>query len=131
MKGKSMNFFNHFLMPVLLGVLAAGVVWISLSGRDFPLLSNPRTALIVLVVIGMAMCGGGGLNMVALSGRWTSPFAILGYLLGAAILVVFVSALAGWKLPLVASVPQAVAVIGVLILAKFVIGKLGYLFHWL
>jgi hypothetical protein len=73
----------------------------------------------------------GGIGQVGASGRWTSPLAIVGILLGASILVVILSVFAGWKLPLIAGETQAVAVVGILIAIKYLIGTSSFLFHWL
>jgi hypothetical protein len=78
----------------------------------------------------MAACMG-GIGQVGASGRWASPLAIAGYLLGAAILVVFIAALAGWKLPFVQNDTQAVAAVAVLMAVKLMIGIPSSFFHWL
>jgi hypothetical protein len=95
-----------------------------------PLIANPRASLVALLIVGMAMCMG-GIGQVGASGRWGSPLAILGYLLGAAILIIILSAFAGWKLPLIAGETQSVAAVGILITIKYLIGTLSFFFHWL
>jgi hypothetical protein len=130
MKGNTMNIFSGFLMPLLLGLMVAGIVIAALTGRALPLIATPRASLLALLVVGMAMCAG-GIGQVGASGRWASPLAVLGYVLGAAILVIIISAFAGWKLPLIASESQAVAAVGIFIAIKFLIGSVGFFFHWL
>jgi hypothetical protein len=78
----------------------------------------------------MAMCMS-GIGQVAASGRWGSPLAIAGYLLGAAILLIIFSVFAGWKLPLITGELQAVAAVGILIAVKYLIGTASFFFHWL
>jgi hypothetical protein len=51
--------------------------------------------------------------------------------LGATILIVILSAFAGWKLPLINGETQSVAAVGILIAIKFLIGTLSFFFHWL
>ncbi|HEX6306434.1 MAG TPA: hypothetical protein VFZ76_19700 [Anaerolineales bacterium] len=104
---------------ILLGILAAALVFAVLSGRKVPLISGERAALIVLVVIGMAMCTN-GIGRVAASGAWTHPLSILGYLLGALILVVAGAAILGRPLPLVPGVHQAIIAVSVLGVLKLV-----------
>jgi len=125
MKGKTMSMTSSIFVPLFLGIVVAGIVFASQAGRALPLISTPRASLIALLVVGMAMCAG-GIGQVGASGRWTSPLAILGYLLGAVILIIIIAALAGWKLPLIADQRQAAAAVGILIAVKFVIGTAGY-----
>ena len=130
MKGNTMNMTSSLIVPVALSLACAGIVYSTLAGKTLPLISGPRAALIALLVIGMAACMG-GIGQVGASGRWASPLAIVGYLLGAAILVVFIAAFAGWKLPFAQNETQAVAVVAVLMAVKLMIGIPGFFFHWL
>lgn len=132
MKGNMMttNITSNVLVPLALGLLSAGIVYATLAGKTLPLISGPRAALIALLVIGMAACMG-GIGQVGASGRWASPLAIAGHLLGIIILIVIVSAFTGWKLPFVRSETQAVAAVAILMMIKFLIGVPAYFFHWL
>ena len=125
-----MNITNSFIVPSVLGLVCAGIVYASLNGKALPLIATPKAALIALLVVGMAACMG-GIGQVGASGRWASPLAILGYLLGAAILIVIIAAFTGWKLPLIHSDTQAVAAVAILMLVKYVIGTASYFFRWL
>ena len=131
MKGNSMNITSSIVVPLALGILSAVIVFATLAGKPLPLISGPRAALIALLVIGMTMCAAGGIGQVGASGRWGSPLAIVGYLLGAAILVVIASVFTGWKLPLIAGETQAVTAVAVLMAVKYLIGTVGYFFHLL
>lgn len=130
MKGKTMNITTNVIIPLGLGLICAVIAFGALTGKSWPLIGNPRAALIGLLVVGMAMCTP-GIGQVAASGRWGSPLAIIGYVLGAAILVIIIAGLAGWKLPLVDGLAQACAVVMGLIAVKFAIATAGYFFHWL
>jgi hypothetical protein len=79
----------------------------------------------------MTMCAAGGIGQVGASGRWASPLAIVGYLLGVAILGVAISVFTGWKIPMIAGETQAVAVVGILTAIKYLIGTASFIFHWL
>jgi hypothetical protein len=109
---------------ILLGILAVGLVAVVLSGRKLPLIGSDRAALIVLVVIGMAMCSQGGLARVAASGAWTHPLAILGYLFGAAILLIGGAALFGKLIPPLTSFHQAFLVVASMAAVKVVIAAI-------
>ncbi|HJR78886.1 MAG TPA: hypothetical protein VJ821_02365 [Anaerolineales bacterium] len=62
-------------------LLAAAVVFIGAIGRKVPLFSNIRVDIILVVVLGMAICTQGGIGRVAATGEWWHPLSILGYLL--------------------------------------------------
>jgi hypothetical protein len=105
------------LLPLVLGIAIIAITYAVLTGKQLPLISGPRAGLIALLIVGMSMCALGGIGQVGASGRWASPLAILGYLLGAGILLVIVGGLAGWKLPMIptekVAVLAAAAMIGV------------------
>jgi len=75
---------------------------------------SEKTALIIATFVGMAMCTA-GIGQVAATNQWLHPLAILGYVLGALILVIVGAGLFDIKLPLIDS-PRA-ALIGVIVLA--------------
>ena len=127
MKANAISFTGSSGTTILLGILAAALVFAVLSGRKVPLISGERAALIVLVVIGMAMCTN-GIGRVAAAGAWTHPLSILGYLLGALILVVAGAAILGRPLPLAPGVHQAIIAVSVLGVLKLVVSILHTLF---
>jgi len=112
---------------LILAVLAVGVIWVGLSGRKLPLLSNLKLDILLVVGLGMAICTQGGIGRVAALGIWTHPLAIVGYILGVLILLVTVSAFTGWKLPLIESDRQALLAVSMLAGLKV----LNALFHTL
>jgi hypothetical protein len=130
MKGTTMNAIQHLFVPLALGLVSAGIVFATLTGKHLPLISGPRAALIALLVVGMAACMG-GIGQVGASGRWLAPLAVVGYVLGAAILLVIIAAFAGWKLPFVQNDTQAVVGVAALMAVKFLIGIPSVIFHWL
>ncbi len=130
MKGKTMSNISNILAPMALGVIAVVIVYSGLAGRALPMISGSHAALIALLIVGFAMCAFGILQVSA-SGRWASPFAITGYLLGAILLAILVASLAGWKVPLIQSDTQAIVVVAILMAVKFLIGTSSYFFHLL
>lgn len=97
--------------------LFTAVTVIAISGKRVPLLANLKVDLILLVVIGMAICMS-GIGRVAAMNLWTHPLSILGVLLGVLILVVAASAFFGWKLPLIQSDTQSLIAIVLLVILK-------------
>jgi len=78
------------ITPTIIGLalLAAVVVFIGVTGKKVPLLSNVRVDIILLVIIGMTICTQGGIGRVAVAGEWTHPLSIIGYILGGLILII-------------------------------------------
>ena len=130
MKTNTLSISNTLALPLVLGAAAAVIVYAALTGKQLPLIGSPKAALIALLIVGMAMCTS-GIGQVSASGKWTSPLAIVGDLLGAGILVVVASVFTGWKLPLIQGETQAVAVVGGMILVKYLIGTASFFLHLL
>jgi hypothetical protein len=123
MKATEMSIMGNTLTSAVLGVMAALLVLATLTGRKIPLISSERAALIVLVVIGMAMCAR-GIGRVAALGEWAHPLSILGYLIGALILVIAIALLAGKPLPWISTIRQAMLAVALLSAAKLVLSAL-------
>ena len=104
------------ITPTIIGLalLAVAVVYIGMTGKRVPLLSNIRVDIILLVIIGMAICTQGGIGRIAATGEWSHPLSILGYILGGLILLITLAVFAGWKLPYIQSDQQALLVIAIL-----------------
>jgi hypothetical protein len=112
---------------IVLALLAAAVVFIGATGKKVPLLSNIRVDIILLVMIGMAICTQGGIGRVASTGQWTHPLSILGYILGGLILLITLAVFVGWKLPFIQNDQQALLAIAVLAGLKVVNAVTHYL----
>lgn len=104
------------ITPTIIGLalLAVAVVYIGVTGKRVPLLSNIRVDIILLVIIGMAICTQGGIGRVAATGEWSHPLSILGYILGGLILLITLAVFVGWKLPYIQSDQQALLAIAIL-----------------
>ena len=112
---------------LILAVLAAAVVFIGATGKRVPLLSNIRVDIVLLVIIGMAMCTQGGIGRVAATGQWTHPLSIIGYILGGLILLITLAVFIGWKLPYIQNDQQALIAIAILAGLKVVNAVTHYL----
>lgn len=112
---------------LVLALLAATVVFIGATGRRVPILSNVRVDIILLVILGMSICTQAGIGRIAATGQWSHPLAIVGYVLGAAILIVATSVFVGWKLPFVQNDRQALIAIAILAGLKIVNAVTHYL----
>lgn len=112
---------------LVLALLAAAVVFIGATGRRVPLLSNIRVDIALLVLLGLAICTQAGIGRIAATGQWSHPQAILGYILGGAILLITLFVFAGWKLPLIQNDQQALIAIAILASLKVVNAVTHYL----
>ncbi len=117
------------ITPTIIGLvlLAVAVTFIGVTGKKISLLSNIRVDIILLVLIGMAICTQGGIGRVAATGEWTHPLSIVGYLLGGLILLITLAVFVGWKLPYIANDQQALLAIAILASLKVVNAVTHYL----
>ncbi len=117
---------NNWLASIL-GLLALVVVVALLTGRKVPLINSDRAGLIAVLVIGMLMCMAGGIGKtINATVGWTHVINLLGYLLGAMILVVAAMALLKQPFFWVNSERAAILTIGVLGLIKWLIAMVFY-----
>jgi hypothetical protein len=105
-------------------LLVAGVF----TGVKMPLIVNEKSAIIALLVLGMAACAPGIGRVSAVNG-WAHPVSILGYLVGALIFVVAGAALMGKSLPLVADGRAALIAVLALMVVKYILTLAHPLLH--
>ena len=105
---------------LVLALLAAVVLFVGVTGKKVPLLSNIRVDIVLLVVLGMTICSQGGIGRVAATGAWTHPLSIVGYILGGLILPTTLAVFTGWKIPLIQNDQQALVLIAALACLKVV-----------
>ena len=111
------------IITLALGLLAAGLVFMVLTGRDVPIVGNGAGALLALGIIGMAMCTLSGIGSVQSTLGWTHPLTIAGSILGVLALLIVVLPLLGVQLPLVADTRSAVLALTIIMLVK--VGLMG------
>ena len=114
---------------VVLALLAAAVVFIGVTGKKVPLLSNVRVDIILLVILGMSICTQAGIGRIAATGQWSHPLAIVGYILGGLILLITLAVFVGWKLPLIQTDQQALIAIAILASLKILNAVAHYLLN--
>jgi hypothetical protein len=112
---------------IVLALLAIAVIFIGVTGKKVPLLSNVRVDIVLLVIIGMTICSQGGIGRVAATGAWSHPLAIIGYVLGGLILFITLAVFVGWKLPYIQTDQQALLAIAILAGLKVVNAVTHYL----
>ena len=112
---------------IFLAVLCAAVVFIGVTGKKLPVLSNVRVDIILLVLIGMSICTQAGIGRIAATGQWAHPQAVIGYVLGGLILLITLAVFVGWKLPFIQNDQQALIAIALLASLKIVNAVTHYL----
>ena len=112
---------------LVLALLFAVVAFIGVTGKKVPLLTNVRLDIVLLAVIGMAICSQGGIGRIAATGQWAHPQAILGYILGGLILLITLAVFVGWRLPYIQTEQQALLAVAVLACLKAANAVMHYL----
>jgi hypothetical protein len=123
MTTNTMTSSSNGIISLVLGMLAAGLVFMVLTGRDVPVVGNGAGALVVLGLLGIAMCTMSGIGSVQGTLGWTHPLTIIGSILGVAALLVIVLPLLGVQLPLIPGTRSAVLALAVIMLVK--VGLMG------
>ena len=114
---------------LMLALLAVAVVFIGATGKKVPLLSNIRLDILLVVLLGMSICRQAGIGRIAATGQWSHPLAIVGYILGGAILLITLSVFVGWNLPFIQTDQQALIAIAILASLKIVNAVTHYLLN--
>lgn len=105
---------------IVLALLAATITFIGITDARIPFLSNSRVNIMLLVVIGMAICSKCGIGRIAATKQWSHPLSVVGYTLGVLILLITLAVFVGWELPFIQTGQQALIVITILICLKMV-----------
>lgn len=87
---------------------------------------NARTAVIVLFIAGFAMCSSGAIGTF-ISKAPFHPLTIIGYVLGSVALFIGIVHVFKLKVPYFSSAHNALMIIGVIIVLKFIIARLSFL----
>jgi hypothetical protein len=123
MTTNTMTSSTNGIISLVLGLLAAGLVFMVLTGRDVPIVGNGAGALLALGIIGIVMCTLGGIGTAQGTLGWTHPLTIIGSILGVAALLVVVLPLLGVHLPMMPDTRSAVLALAVIMLIK--VGLMG------
>ena len=118
MTTNTMTSSTNGIITLVLGALAAGLVFMILTGRDVPIVGSGAGALLALGLIGIAMCSLGGIGPTQSALGWAHPLTIAGSILGVLALLVVVLPLLGVQLPLIADTRSAVLALAVIMLVK-------------
>ena len=118
---------SHYL-SITFGALIGFLIVGNQLGWAFPIMNNPRTTLIALGFLGMALCAQ-GIGRIAEDHRWTHPISLLGMLMGAVILTLWFGRILNFSLPYARTDGQAVLTLGILMGAKFFLARVYPIFR--
>jgi hypothetical protein len=110
-------------ISLALGLLAAALVFMILTGRDVPIVGNGAGALLALGLIGIAMCALSGIGPTQSALGWAHPLTIIGSILGMLALLMVALPVLGVQLPLIADTRSAALALAVIMLVK--VGLMG------
>jgi hypothetical protein len=116
------------LVVIVLGILVAFLIFMALTGRKVPILSSDRAILLAVVVIGLFICSQVGIGRVSAIGAWWHPLSIVGYVLGAIIVLIGVAALFGRNIPPLTSYYQSIAAVAAIAVLKVIVSTIHRLF---
>lgn len=125
MKAETVVSSGQGVGSILLALVAALFILSVLTNRNVPLVSSTRGALGALFILGFIMCIAGGLGpkVARTTFSWTSPFVILGILLGISAIYVAFAGLTGRNLPFVTGERGAFVLLAIIIAAKWVLSR--------
>lgn len=122
------SIFRRILIPT---VFMAGIAWITIfyySYHAMPIMITSKAVMVMILILSFSMCSLNGINDVIKSGRWKSPLALIGLLLGILILVLLVSGILGWPIPFLRYDRDIMLAAGILIAGKYLLGTLNFFF---
>ncbi len=108
--------------------LVVGVAVAVIAGVKLPVLTSYRAGLVFLLIAGLAACAPGIGRVSAVNG-WAHPISILGYLIGAVILVIIGAGLLGKPLPMITGERSALVAATALVAVKWLLTQIHPLLH--
>jgi hypothetical protein len=116
------------VLVIALGILVAFLVFMALTGRKVPLLSSDRAVLLTVVVVGLFICSQVGIGRISAINAWWHPLAIVGYVLGAVIVLIGIAALFGRTIPPLTNFYQSIAAVAGIAVLKVILSTIHRLF---
>jgi hypothetical protein len=125
MKSNMVSLNGNNIVLSLLGILAAGLVFAVLTGRQLPVLAGDRAAFFVLLIVGFIMCSVGSLRNIQ-PHEWVHPMNLLASLLGVMALLLGAALLTGFNLPLISGDRDAFVILAVILFSKVLLATVHH-----
>lgn len=107
-------------------IIITGIITIfGLSRYKLFGLQGPRSAVIILGIVGILMCTMSVGKFI--SAAPTSPLSILGYIFGTVAMLTFLTQVFKWKLPIIEEPTTALIILAVAIVIKSIVARFSYL----
>jgi hypothetical protein len=114
------NDSTNTLIVAVLGLMAGGIIVLTLLNKPIPFISNDRAAFVVLAVIGLGMCAVGGIGPAITNYGWAHPLTIFGSIVGVLILFLSLKVFVGFSIPVITTDHDAIIALAILGLVKVV-----------
>lgn len=111
---------------ILSGIIGLIALYAGFSGKTFLFIRDTRTAVIVLGVVGFLMCVFGAIGIFVTKAP-AHPLTAAGYVLGSLALLISLSQLFRFKIPLFSDPKSALTMITIIIIIKIVIARFSFL----
>ena len=106
-------------------IITGGITIFGLSQHKLFGLQGPRSAVIVLGIVGMLMCTISVGKFISVAP--VSPLSILGYIFGTVAMLTFLTQVFKWKLPIIGEPRTALIILAAAIVIKSIVARFGYL----
>ena len=118
---------KEFGIAAMTLTVTALITLAGISGKKILLIDGPKTAVIILGIIGMAFCTLSVGRFIAANPA--HPLTIAGYLVGMIALLTLLTQIFKWNLPIIYKSQTALFVLAGSILIKTIIGRLITFIH--
>jgi hypothetical protein len=126
----SQTTFGNNLVILVLAVAALALVYVVATGGNLtlPIISTDRAALIVLTIVGVAMCAVGGIGPSVSKYGWSGPVTVIGSIVGVLTFLIVLAVILGVQLPLIANERAAFILVTGVIIGKLLFNAAVWLF---
>ncbi len=126
----SQTTFGSNLIVVVLAVAALALVYVVATGGNLtlPVISTDRAALIVLTIVGVAMCAVGGIGPSISKYGWSGPVTVIGSIVGVLTFLIVLAVILGVQLPIITNERMAFVLVTGVIIGKLLFNAAVWLF---
>lgn len=118
------------LVVLVLAVAALVLVYVVSTGGNLtlPVISTDRAALIVLTIVGIAMCAVGGIGPSISRYGWSGPVTVIGSIVGVLTFLMVLAVILGIPIPLITNERMAFVLVTGVIIGKLLFNAAIWLF---
>lgn len=126
----SQTTLGNNLIVLVLAVAALALFYVVTTGGNLtlPIISTDRAALIVLTIVGIAMCAVGGIGPSISQYGWSGPVTVIGSIVGILTFLMVLAVVLGFQVPLIANERMAFVLVAGVIIGKLLFNAAVWLF---